>query len=446
MFSRSLRFRLALSFAAGSLGTLLVASGVLYWAFQHELNGRNQRLLDRKVQEVAEVLTQRPNDEGDLQEEVAGEVPPTGEPSFWIRVVRGPGRMLETPGMTERIPMVWFRGQVKTKHRGHRYLLREQRLGGQVIQAALDITEDERMIFGFRRRLLYTLLFGATACALFGWWAAHRGLSPLRAIADSTSGITPQRLQERLDPGRIPQELQDLVTALNGMLDRLDRAFVRLSRFSADLAHEFRTPINNLMGEAEVVLSQARSPEDYRQVLESSMEEFRRLSRLISRMLFLARAEDPHTTLTRTPIEASRLVEEVLAYFEAAAEEQGIRLTGQGQGSFLGDADLLRQALANLVTNALAATPQGGRVQVGVSRQPASVELWVKDTGRGIAPEDLPHLLDRFYRTQEAQDRKQAGTGLGLAIVQSIAHLHGGEITLTSQPGLGTTVRLAIQG
>ncbi len=442
----SLRLRLALIFVAGSLGTLLVASGFLYGSFQHEINLRNSRQLEGKIQEVAAILAQRPDDAAALEEEVQGEVPTAAEPQLWLRVVQDSGQILETPGMAERLPPTWFAGQAKTKHERRRYLLREQKIGNRAIQAALDITEDEGMIFSFRRRLAYTLLFGAVACSLLGWGSAHRGLKPLRSIAESTSGITPHRLGERLDPGQVPQELKDLVHALNKMLDRLDHAFERLSRFSADLAHELRTPMTILMGEAEVVLSKERSAEEYRQVLESSMEEFRRLSRLISRMLFLARAEDPHTTFVRAPIDAKRLVDDALAYFEAAAEEQGVRMVGEASGSIQGDSEWLRQALANLLSNALEATPRGGEIHVEALERDGMVELVVSDTGRGIVPDELPHILDRFYRTREALDRKRPGTGLGLAIVQSIARLHGGEVTLSSEPGKGTRAELRFPG
>jgi two-component system heavy metal sensor histidine kinase CusS len=232
------------------------------------------------------------------------------------------------------------------------------------------------------------------------------------------------------------------VEALNAMLDRLDQAFERLSRFSADLAHELRTPINNLMGEAEVALSKERPTEEYRQVLESSMDEFRRLSRLISRMLFLARAEGPHMTLQKAPIDANRLVSNVLAFFEAAGEEQGVRLTGEGVGIIQGDSELLRQALANLISNALEATRRGGEIRVQAGEMEGRTALSVVDTGRGIEAGELPRILDRFYRTKAALEQKHPGTGLGLAIVQSIARLHGGILSISSEPGKGTVARL----
>jgi signal transduction histidine kinase len=172
------------------------------------------------------------------------------------------------------------------------------------------------------------------------------------------------------------------------------------------------------------------------------MEEFRRLSALISRMLFLGRVEDPSAMIKTLPIEAGRLVDEVLAYYESMAEEDGVRLSGEASGSFPGDAEMLRQALGNLVANALEATPRGGEIQVRVRVHSGRAEMEVKDTGRGIPPEELPYLFDRFYRVSGTCARKGSGTGLGLAIVHSIARMHGGEVEISSKPGAGTTVRL----
>lgn len=442
----SLRFRLALIFAIGSLATLLVVTGVLYLAFRHEIRARNRQALDSKIQEIASILTHRRDAPAALEEELVGEPRPGRNSLLWCRVMKGAAIVSETNGMAERIPADWLsrqrRGRGRRDHR--RYLAAEQLVGGYVIQGALDVTEDERLIDSYWRRLVYAMLLGAGGCAALGWWSAHRGLRPLRDIADSTRGISAQHLQDRLEPGQVPPELSDLVQALNAMLDRLNQAFERLSRVSSDLAHELRTPITNLMGEAEVVLSRERSDEEYRLVLESSLEEYRRISRLISRMLFLARAEDPGAVIEFAPIEARRLVEDVLGYFEAAAEEQGIHLEGEGEGTLHGDADMIRQALANLVSNALEATPREGHVRVRVKIAGGDAELEVRDTGRGIAGEELPRILDRFYRTRDALDRNRAGTGLGLAIVQSIARLHGGELKMTSEPGTGTSALVRI--
>jgi len=440
----SLKLRLVMIFIAGSFSTLAVATAFMYFAFRHEINVRNHRLLDSRLQDVASVLAKYPGNSEALQEEVLGELPSSLEGQIQIRVLKDDRICLESPGMTKWLPPDRFAHGPRVRIRHHRYILAEQQYAGYRIQGALDTTEDERIIHTSRQRAIYTLLIGVAACSALGLWSVHRGLKPLQGIATSANRITASNL-ERLDPGQVPQELRELVSALNAMLDRLDHAFDRLSRFSADLAHELRTPITNLMGEAEVALSKERPSEDYRQVLESSMEEFRRLSRLISRMLFLARAEDPVTAITPVTVDGKRLLGEVLAYFEAAAEEQGVKLSGEASGTFLGDPVMLRQALANLVSNALQATPRGGEVCANVGILDNQVFLEVVDTGRGIPAEDLPRVFNRFFKMGDALEGRHSGTGLGLAIVQSIAVLHGGEVKVASD-ARGTKVSIHFPG
>jgi two-component system heavy metal sensor histidine kinase CusS len=403
---------------------------------------RNQRVLEGRIQEVAAVLQH--GSRSSLEEEVLGEGAASTDPKVWLRVLAGAAIIIESHGMDESLPVPCFAAGGKTRREGRRYDLEERPVGRFRIQGALETTEDEWLILSYRHRLQYVLLLGTSGCALFGWWAANRGLRPIRAIEDSTRAITAHRLRERLQPADVPQELCALVQALNAMLDRLELAFSALSQFSADLAHELRTPITNLMGEAEVALSCERPGEEYRHVLESSLEEYRRLSRLITRMLFLARAEDPQTDIQHGAVEPQRLVDEVLAFFEAPAEEQGVRLEGSAGGGLRGDADLLRQALANLVANALQATPRGGRIQVTIQSGPQGAELRVRDTGRGIPAAELPYVCDRFARTRASLDGNAMGTGLGLAIVHSIARLHGGTLQIESELGRGTTVRLLL--
>jgi two-component system heavy metal sensor histidine kinase CusS len=440
--ARSLRFRLAALFTLCCLATVIASSGFLYFAFRHEINLRNQTLLEGRLEDVAKGLERQRTSGESFEEEIFGDYPMTSGPSMWISVTRGDEVLVASPGMSERLA-----GHPSLeRHHGHhgppRYLTAERATGEYRILGLLDITEDQRMIHAYRRRLLLTLLVGGGACALLGWWAAHRGLRPLQEIAQATGAITARRLRHRLVAGQVPQELRELVQALNAMLDRLDYAFERLSRFSADLAHELRTPIANLMGEAEVALSLERPPAEYREVLVSSLEEFRRLTSLISRLLFLARAEDPAAAIQAAPLPARALLDGVLGFFEAAAAEQGVRLEGTAEGTLYGDPELLRQALANLVANALAATPAGGLVRLDLEARDGHCALSVQDTGRGIPAAELDHVLDRFYRTAASFESKGSGTGLGLAIVQSVAQLHGGTVTVKSREGEGTTVAI----
>jgi len=435
----SLRLRLALAFALGGMAALVAVSGFTFWTFQREILARDRRLLAGRIQEVAAVLRQ--GSRAGLEDEVLGQGAASTDPQVWLRVVAEGAVAIESRGMAATLPPPWFGEEPRGSRLGRDYLLEQRTEGVWRIQGAMDVTEDDRLIAVFRRRLLYVLALGSGGCAIFGWWAATSGLRPIRRIEASTRNITAHRLRERLVAADVPQELRDLVGALNAMLDRLELAFARLSRFSADLAHELRTPITNLTGEAEVALSGERSAQDYRQVVESSLEEFRRLSRLITRMLFLARAEDPGTAIRPGPVPSRQLLEEVLAFFEASAAEQGVALEGQAEGQLRGDADLLRQALANLVGNALQATLRGGAIRVTVGPG-----IQVTDTGRGIPAEELQGICDRFVRTRASLEGKAEGTGLGLAIVHSIARLHGGSLAIESEPGRGTTVRLHLPG
>lgn len=436
----SLRLRLALIFVAGCFSTLIVATGFLYLTFRHEINASNQRLLAGKLQDVTTVLANHPDDQKALEEEVLEET--SVQAQIFVRVLKDGELRVESRGMSKTLPSNRFVGISRIKIEDSHFLVEIRKEGHYLIQGALDVTEEDRMVIAYRQRLLYTLVLGVAGCTLFGVWAAHHGLKPLRTIAESAQRITVNQLQQRLDPEQFPQELRELVQSLDAMLERLDRAFERLSGFSADLAHELRTPLTNLMGETEVVLAMDRSIEDYQQVLESNMEEYRRLSRLISRMLFLARAEDPSTTIMPVTLHTERLLGEVLAFFEGAAEDQGVKLVGTASGTIRGDAEMLRQALANLISNALEATSNGGEIFVKVIEQEHQAILEVKDSGRGILPDELPKVSDRFYRTTEARLHKSPGTGLGLAIVQSIAQLHGGELCILSEQGKGTTVEL----
>jgi len=196
------------------------------------------------------------------------------------------------------------------------------------------------------------------------------------------------------------------------------------------------------MDEAEITLSGARTSEDYRLVLESSLEEYGRLSRMIDSLLFLARAEIAQTCIERSRLDVHGELEAVLAFYEALADDHGVALFCQGEAGLDADPILLRRALSNLLSNALRHTPRGGQIALAVQASDVALEISVADSGCGIAPEHLPKLFDRFYRADAARVHSAEGSGLGLAIVKSIMVLHGGSALIASTPGKGTTVTL----
>jgi two-component system heavy metal sensor histidine kinase CusS len=268
----------------------------------------------------------------------------------------------------------------------------------------------------------------------------------VRQITAMARRIRPTHLDERLQAAGLPAELAALADTFNAMLDRLGESFGRLARFSADIAHELRTPVNNLRGEVEVALGKPRPAEEYRDVLASGLEECVRLSRLIDSLLFLARAEDPRTQVEREPVDVGRELAAVREFYEATAAEAGVKLaaiTGPGPVADL-NRPFLQRALGNLVANALAHTQPGGAVTLSATQEGGWVRVEVADTGCGIPATHLPYVFDRFYRVDRSRSSASGGLGLGLAIVKGIAELHGGSVSLASEVGRGTRFTLLL--
>jgi two-component system heavy metal sensor histidine kinase CusS len=270
-------------------------------------------------------------------------------------------------------------------------------------------------------------------------------MRPLHEITATARRIHPSNLGERLALDGLPAELLALADTFNAMLDRLEQSFARLSRFSADIAHELRTPIHNLRVGVEVALGQSRSPEAYRDVLHSNLEECGRLGRLIDNLLFLARSENPQTQIAREPLDVGRELAAVCEFSEAAAQEAGVHLAVAVSGSLQLDANraLFQRALGNLVANAIAHTPPGGSITLAAEVDEVATRVTVADTGHGIPAEHLPHVFDRFYRVDQARSSASGNVGLGLAIVRSIVELHGGTVSLTSTVGKGTQIHMS---
>jgi two-component system heavy metal sensor histidine kinase CusS len=231
----------------------------------------------------------------------------------------------------------------------------------------------------------------------------------------------------------VPPEMADLAESLNAMLRRLQEDFRKLSEFSSDLAHELRTPISNLLTETQVAIAQPRSADEYRDILASNAEEFQRLARTVSDMLFLAKAEHGLVLPSRERIAIEDEVAALLEFYDALAEEKAIRLQQCGSGQMLGDRLMLRRALSNLLSNALRHAPAGSVVTIDIAQQDDGSTVGVCNAGSGIPPEQLPRLFDRFFRADPARVAGESdGAGLGLAITRSIAEVHGGRVSVTS--------------
>jgi heavy metal sensor kinase len=289
---------------------------------------------------------------------------------------------------------------------------------------------------------LTVLAFGG----LGGFLLARRALGPLARMADHARRITAEQLSERLSLEKSSTEVDQVRDAFNDTLARLEYSFDQLRRFTADASHELRTPLTALRSVGEVGLRRAKTAEDYREVIGTMLEEVDRLSRLSDVLLMLARADARRAQLRREPVDLSTLACEVAGQLSVLAEERGQTLAAHSEGPVLveGDRLALRQALLNLVDNAIKYSPEGTRVGVvaGKRRNRAFVE--VRDEGPGIAPEHRERIFERFYRVEGSRSREMGGSGLGLSLVKWAAEAHAGRVELETEEGEGSTFRLVL--
>ncbi len=449
----SITFRLTFLYILSASVILCSIGWYLHQSLAMTLEQDNRQFLLQEIQLLRFVLQEQPpNLERLADEQREGISVPAGR--YYSRILDETGHsLIETPGM-ESLPTARqfpepseppeMNGVVQSIPDGRTFMLMTAWNGAtpkQTIHIALDISHEATLLAQYQGNLIGALVLGLLFSTVAAIFIARRGLSPLAEMAQHVEGITATQLHEQLDPASWPKELCALASAFNAMLRRLAKSFAQLTQFSADLAHELRTPINNLMGATEVGLAKSRNADEYREILESNLEEYGRLSRTVETLLFLARAENTEIPLRKTRLDGRAELEAVCSYHEALAEGKDIRLTCQGHGFLNADGQQFKRVLSNLLLNAIQHTPNGG--QICLSLRPAedeSAEVSVQDTGYGIATEHLPKLFDRFYRVDPA--RSEEGTGLGLAIVKSIMDLHGGSVVIHSAPGAGTVVTL----
>ncbi len=310
-----------------------------------------------------------------------------------------------------------------------------------LVQVGELLTSVDATLAGFDRLLLWTILAGLALAAVAGRWLAGRALVPLSRLAVATQGIGIKNLDARLSVRGADDELDQVAQAFNHTLARVEQAVGEMRQFSAALAHELRTPVAILRGEAELALRPSSSDEDLRQVLIRQIDEFDRLTRLINQILTLARAEGGEIQMADQPVDLVALSASVAEEIEPVAAAQGITLTCEAADAVMvkGDAGWLERLLLILLDNAIKFTPARGRILVTFSCANGLARVVVTDSGVGISPEALPHLFERFYRAKPTRSGQTPGAGLGLALAKWIAERHGGTIEVKSRPGEGST-------
>ena len=446
--------RLTAIYAIFSFLMLIIASAALYFVLIDGLYKVHTRYLISKIGYLRTEAAS-PHFADILREEVGRGIRKIGD-HFYVRVQDlGAGKIIaESPGMPS-IRAFQFRGGpgirvLKLKAADRSFLCASEgvTVAGSpgkklLIEAAHDDTGDKALIFRYFQAMIVILAGGIILAAEVGNLAARKALRPLGKLDATVRRISASHADRRVDVLNWPGELTLLANDLNSMLDRIEGSCSRLAQLSGDLAHELRTPINNLLGSAEVALSRERTAEEYKLELESGVEELQKISSLIDSLLFLAGAENPYAVIASREFEVSEEISTVCEFYAPLAESLGVRLSHSGAGMLKAEPMLFRRAVSNLVSNALNHTHRGGRVEVSAAGEDGLFRVAVKDTGEGISAGHLPHIFDRFYRVDVS--RSHGGFGLGLSIVKSIMDLHGGGVAARSTPGAGTEITLVFK-
>lgn len=298
------------------------------------------------------------------------------------------------------------------------------------VYVAFDVSDSQRLLKQHRDVAVLAGLLGVILSGILAYLVTRRSLLPLGLLAEQAGQLTADRLGAPLDVAKAPAEVRGLVESLNGMLSRLDDSFRSLEQFSADIAHELRTPLNNLMLQTQVTLSRDRDLSSYVDALHSNLEELERLQRMVTDMLFLARADRGLLTLELVAVDLRQEAMSVVEYFELAASEKAQSISIAGELTVQGDRLMLRRVLTNLLSNAVRYSPEGGEIRLQLHAAPDVRELVISNPVNELTREELPHLFARFARGHAANQRDTDGVGLGLAIVDSITRLHNGKISV----------------
>ncbi|SEI68170.1 heavy metal sensor histidine kinase [Paraburkholderia diazotrophica] len=467
MRGRSITATLALAFGATTLAVFVLVGNFLYRALEREVSSqddmsivlaaRHARRLAAEIDTTAgirehgdritSIVLGNPgmsievfDPDGQLAIEhnvvsTLGTAMPVGDNSI-LSAGRSIARVPETARITEASIAGWT-NRTGSPIRG---IATDAKLrDGEMVSIliARNMSDRYALLDHYRDTLKICGTIGVILTTMLSYLLIRAAMRPVREIAASASEVTVNRLNTRIAVASVPRELETLVTTLNAMLERMDHGFKQMSRFTADLAHDMRTPLSNMRGATEVALARPRSTDEYEALLASNLEECERLSRMIENVLFLARAEHPQFVKHMRVFDAVQELTHIGEYFEGVAEDADVRIRVTGSAMLTADLELFRRALSNLLANALRYTPRGKEIVLDAHRTDDRVRVTVSNEGEPIAPEHLERIFDRFYRidpsrssltSSHASQGSPGSTGLGLAIVRTIMELHGGTV------------------
>lgn len=441
----SLTFRLTALFALASTVVLVGLGLLIISSVAKHFTDQDKQLLKKELQLIREIVNERG---ASAITSTFGEAL-HNHPGFYVHISYPSGQALySTLGDASASILAAARTVSPSRHfavlmgehqefQAIKARLKDDQNGNELeVIVAVDTEIHDHFMRNFQETLVLYIAGSALIVVLLSWWAARRGLAPLRAISDKVQAVSSHNFGERMQIETLPIEIADLADKLNAMLERLQRDFTRITNFSTDIAHELRTPLTNLLTQTDVVLTQQRTNEAYRDTLSSNAEELQRLARTISDMLFLAQTENG---ISLPSYERLSLREEITAlfdFYDALAEEKEVRLQLVGEGSIKGDRLMVRRALSNLISNAMRYTPPAGAIVVLIAKSENDILVHVENDGPQIPAQHLPHLFDRFYRADKSRTKLDSDSaGLGLSITKAIMRAHQGDVAVQSAPG-----------
>jgi two-component system, OmpR family, sensor kinase len=454
----SLRVRLTLWYGTALASVLVVFGVILYGALAKALKDQVDRSLEETAAVAERSLEEHRFGPFLLYEDLSQDFPELATLDKFFQIFGPTGQItIQSPNIKSReIPLsrialqAALAGQTtfeSTRSSGEppiRLISVPVRHGGSlvnIVRVGTSLQSLEETLHRLLTILLITVPLALLASLGGGWFLAGRALRPVEAITQAAERIAGGDLTQRLTVSTAQDEIGRLAATFNAMIGRLEASFRQVRQFTSDASHELRTPLTVLKGETELALRRPRSADDYRMVLESSLEEIDRMSRIVDELLFLSRADLGEIKMEFRPVRLDQLFDDLKRQADVLGHEQAVQIvTGLIEpATVAGDDMRLRELALNLLDNAIKYSPPAGRVEMSIVTQDGTARLSVSDQGIGISPEEQAHIFDRFYRTDAARAHTKKGTGLGLAICKWIVDAHHGTIELHSEPDKGST-------
>jgi len=461
-FYRRTDVKLTLWYILTFLASALIICGFLYFRLEHKLIEEVDRFILDEIKELEEILAIHPYDQNVLKS-FESHMEARALYPVYFRVLLENGDHFYSSSKFKEIGYVpdnrvWIkvlngkeiRENVRPQGRKKPYrvisaFLPVHSQSGYIIQVGTHLKFVRKSLSNFKSNMLILLPILILLGSLGGWFLARKSLSPIGYIASKAQHMTSANLSERLIPRGTEDEMDELIETINGMIARLDASFKRMAEFIADASHELKTPLCALEGEAEVLLSKRRTPEEYQEGLAHFLEQFAHMNRMINDLILLSKFDSSRAQLKIVPLRLDLLLKDIANLFKILAEQKNIDLTIRPlpEVVILGDKIRLQQLFTNLIDNAIKYTPKGS-IQVTLERDNGNVIVKIKDTGIGIPKEEQENIFKRFYRVDKSRSRETGGVGLGLSIVQWIVQAHHGRIEIESESGRGATFKVSL--